>query len=224
MPEVEIVPEPTDPPDPTTVIQRRPVTSIPWRKQYVWDKDNNRLAHVRTKTIEAVPERYITDPDLSGVADDADLSALTIDEATKVVSELSGAELAARQEELLTPERARAMDTIDAEMDARIQSEGFEWPADSGNMFSLSLPAQIKWNGLYNLRAVLSYPVTVSLKDDSGTYDIADAAEVEAMYATAVGMVKALLDAGTGVKNAVRGASDKANIKAAVDGYRGRGR
>jgi hypothetical protein len=87
----------------------------------------------------------------------------------------------------------------------------------AGKQFSLSLPAQVKLLGTYNARTMLSYPVVWNTINDSGTHDIADAAEVETMYAAALATIRTALDGGTALKNSVRVATTLAEIAAVVD-------
>ena len=83
-------------------------------------------------------------------------------------------------------------------------AQGYEFPAASGNMVSLSANAQSTWHGMYNMRAMLTYPVTVGNLDDSGSIELADPAAVEAFYGTMATVVRAILDNGVVAKAAIR--------------------
>lgn len=113
--------------------------------------------------------------------------------------------------------QAALIKLIDAKAESNITSgAGF---THSGKQFSLSLAAQTKWNGLYNSRATITYPYLVPTRDDQGFHSIADAAEVEAMYAAAVAAVTGELGAANAVKQTVVAAATTADARSAADAY-----
>lgn len=153
-------------------------------------------------------------PDLIGPLTDAEFEQLLEQERPAYLASISTPEAIAWYE---APQLPGARDgkygTIDRKTDALI-ALGF---THAGKQFSLSLAAQVKLLGTYNARTTLVYPIIWNMIDDSGTYEIADAAEVEAMYAAALAAIRTALDSGTALKNSVRNATTLAEIEAVVD-------
>jgi len=112
--------------------------------------------------------------------------------------------------------RERAFKAIDAETAANI-GKGFEYPTSSGAFFSLSPSAQTKMIGAYSVRDALTYPVTWNTVADDATISL-DAATLPAFVLTGIATVRALLDAGTVAKDAVRAATTLAEISALTPG------
>lgn len=109
-----------------------------------------------------------------------------------------------------------------SEIDARTEqliAEGFEYPASSGQMFSLSTVAQANLLGLKTMAEdpAFIYPVTWNFIDDSGMLTIPDAATALAFYMTAVGAVRSRRDSGTAIKDQIRAATTEAEVLAIVD-------
>jgi len=104
--------------------------------------------------------------------------------------------------------RSRYKEVLDLCVNARLNAEGFEHPSASGRIFSLSLPAQIKWLGLLVSKDSMTYPYDVPVKDDSEVYSIADAAEVSAMWGAIMTKVSTVLGAATAEKAAIDAAAD----------------
>lgn len=102
-----------------------------------------------------------------------------------------------------THARTRYKEVMDLCVTKRLNAEGFEHPAASGRLFSLSLPAQIKWLGLLVSKDSMTYPYDVPVKDDSEVYSIADAAEVAAMWGAIMTKVSTVLGAATAQKAAI---------------------
>lgn len=73
---------------------------------------------------------------------------------------------------------------IDARTDALIVEKGFEYPAGSGQIMSLSHIAQTNANSLRQLErdGVLTFPFNLPLMDDSGFVPFANATELAAYY------------------------------------------
>jgi len=119
---------------------------------------------------------------------------------------------------------ADAMFRIDEHVAFKI-AQGFQWPVTTGNIFSLSIQAQIKWMGLFATTLLppgldkIVYPLTVPTIDDLDKYDVADAAEVKDMYSHITATVAGLLGASMTAKAAVNAAVTLAEAEAARDRY-----
>ena len=121
---------------------------------------------------------------------------------------------------LLSVIKYEAAQVIDATAEFRItQSDGFEYPPDSGMRFSMSVVAQVKWLGFYAARDSVPYPITAPTKDDQGSISLANAEAVAGLYLTMVGTMKAILDGATAAKAAIVAATDEAGVTAAVEAY-----
>ncbi len=133
----------------------------------------------------------------------------------------------------MTAAEKTALDNETASLDARKQaryieidtqsgaliSDGFEYPASSGNMFSLSDRAQAKIVALYSRSKndpSLTYPVEVS-KIDEGKHQLADAAAVEGWFFAAFDRVRSVLEAGTDLKDQVKAAATRSAVDAVTD-------
>lgn len=97
---------------------------------------------------------------------------------------------------------------------ALLIEDGFTY---QGKVFSLSTNAQINISALNQTRNDLTYPVTYNTIDDIDTYDVVDAADMNAMYMTALAAKKAVLDGGTSLKTQVRQATTKEEVDAVID-------
>lgn len=103
------------------------------------------------------------------------------------------------------------------EIDARTGElilEGFTY---SGNVYSFSANAQSNLLGTVIKKDVLTYPFSWNSKDDSVTLQIADAAEMDLFFMTALASKKAHQDSGSLVKGQIRDAVDRAAMEAIVD-------
>jgi hypothetical protein len=107
---------------------------------------------------------------------------------------------------------------IDARTDA-LCSLGFEFPAQSGQRFSLSPMSQLKLLGLDSLRndVNLVYPIAYNTIDDNDLFSITDATMMHIFFLTAVGTYRAVIDAGTNLKTSVRAATTVAEVNAVQD-------
>ncbi len=83
--------------------------------------------------------------------------------------------------------------------------------------FSLSANAQNNLLGVYSAKELLTYPFKWSAKDDSSTYDIADATEMATFFMTALATKKSHQDSGTVLKVQVQAATTISEIKAIID-------
>lgn len=97
---------------------------------------------------------------------------------------------------------------------------GFEHPASSGQFFSLSIEGQTRVHGVMSLRndPTWVYPVRWNTVDDLGVHELKDAAEVEAFFHSGANTLRARVDSGTELKNAVRAAQTLEEVAAVVDG------
>ena len=109
-------------------------------------------------------------------------------------------------------------DSIDVRTKQLI-STGFEFPPESGQYFSLSLPAQINFTNLDRLRddPILTYPISVNTLDDQGMLEIPDSATMRLFFLSGMAVAKGAPDSGTALKNQVRACTTKAEVEAIVD-------
>ncbi len=135
----------------------------------------------------------------------------TIDEMTQV--EKDSADL------LRLPElKEQRFEEIDGRTGDLIE-QGFEFPPESGLVFSLSREFQLMLSGLNQERDApeVSYPIEWNTKDDSGKLSLTDASMVRSFYLTAMGTVLARRNSGTALKDQIRAASTVAEVDAVVD-------
>lgn len=168
-------------------------------------------------TPEYDPSDWLINPDLSAVAglphkywklDGDSVVGMTLEERDA----LSLSELDAFKQ--------KWVDQIDVEVEKRIHDgEGFEWPPDSSQYFSLSQNAQIKWIGLMVAKDFISFPLTVPTRHDDVFHAIQDATEAQNMYLTATNVVKTYLASATTAKQNVRLATTEAEALNAADTY-----
>ncbi len=104
---------------------------------------------------------------------------------------------------------------IDARTDQLIDA-GFQY---AGKQFSLSIPAQSKMTSAHQLKdhVLFLYPVVWNTIYDDDAYTIPDSADMDGFYLTAVGTIRAYLDSGTSLKDAVRAATTIVEVDAVVD-------
>ena len=81
----------------------------------------------------------------------------------------------------------------------------------------MSENAQNNLLGAYTAKELVPYPFGWNTKDDSETYQIADATEMTTFFMTALGFKKAQQDSGTDLKTQVRNAIDIASVDAVID-------
>lgn len=115
--------------------------------------------------------------------------------------------------------RTRYKKVLDMCVASRLADEGFEHPSSSGRIFSLSIPAQIKWLGLLVSKDSMTYPYDVPTLDDSEVYSIADAAEVSAMWGAIMTKVSTVLGSATAEKATIDVAIDTAQARASAASY-----
>jgi len=102
---------------------------------------------------------------------------------------------------------------------ASLISQGFQYPATTGYIFSLSDVAQINLLGLESAadNPAFAYPVNWNSIDDENVYAIVDPTDAHAFYLTALGTIRAWKDSGTAIKDQVRAATTPAEVAAVVD-------
>jgi hypothetical protein len=135
--------------------------------------------------------------------------------AGDVLSEMSQAEKDTQDATDLPTLKQTRYAEIDARTDELIAA-GFTY---ASKQFSLSLASQNKMMGTHQVKddPALTYPVEWNTIDDTDSYSIADAADLDAFYLQALGTVRAHLDSGTSLKNSIRAAADTAAVDAVVD-------
>lgn len=110
--------------------------------------------------------------------------------------------------------KAKRYRSIDLRTQTLIES-GF---SHASKMFSASEDAQRKWLFLYLNRTNLTYPVSLSVLNDSeAPHSFADQAALEAGFADLCAHVKATVDSGLPLKAQIRAAADKTAVDAVVD-------
>lgn len=107
---------------------------------------------------------------------------------------------------------------VDLETVRRI-TLGYEYPASSGDIFSLSDKAQTNLNSLKVNPGGLTYPYRIRTLDDVSTYDIANQADALALYDVAFAVVVGHLVDARAIKDAVDAATDQAGVTAAASAY-----
>lgn len=106
--------------------------------------------------------------------------------------------------------RQAAVDT----KSATLRAQGYEHPAASGHIHSLTLEAQSK---LEQIRKLGDYPATVS-KLNNSSYVIANAADADAMQtAQLTRLHPGIHDPGAVIKNTLAGAANRAAVDAVAD-------
>lgn len=92
--------------------------------------------------------------------------------------------------------------------------EGFTYDS---RVFSSSENAQRNLLGVFVAQASLEYPLPWNVKDDSETYNLADAAAVTAFFNAALVAKKGHQDDGTTLKGQIRDAVDRAAAELIID-------
>lgn len=97
---------------------------------------------------------------------------------------------------------------------------GFEYPASSGNIFSLTANAQRLYMVIKNISEDIGYtdyPIKKTVMDDSFDYSITDATDAKSMYDTSLLKIKSKIDSGITLKAQIRDAATIAAINAIID-------
>ena len=93
-------------------------------------------------------------------------------------------------------------------------ADGFVYDSKT---FSLSANAQSNLLGAYSAKELLTYPVSWNVKDDSETYQIADATEMATFFMTALAAKKAQQNSGTVLKAQITVAVDIPAVNVIID-------
>jgi len=111
--------------------------------------------------------------------------------------------------------KAQKSNAIDAKTDELV-SLGYTYKS---KQFSLSPNAQTNILALFVTKdsPAIVYPIEYNTLDDADNYFVTDAADLEAMYLTALGTKKARIDSGTALKDQVRAATTIAQVEAIID-------
>lgn len=120
--------------------------------------------------------------------------------------------------EELGPLKTQRMNEIDARTD-QLFEQGFQYPPDSGKVFSLSVRSQLKITNAWLARDEpgFTYPVRWNTRDNTDAHEMADATALNAFYMTAIGTARAYCDSGTALKDQIRAATTSAEVNAVVD-------
>ena len=155
---------------------------------------------------------WIHNPDLSAVAAVPKRYWKVVADA---VVEMTQAEKDVVDATNLAGMKAARIVAVDLRTDELI-AQGF---AFAGKVFSLSLAAQAKMTGIHAVKdhPAITYPIVWNTKDDLDHHSLASAAEVEGFYLTALGTIRAHLDSGTALHDAVNAATTQAELDAVVD-------
>lgn len=154
---------------------------------------------------------WLHNPDVSGVAAQPDKAYWKV--SGNAVVEQDATEKAATDLGRLDALKAARIEEIQ-ERTGELRDEGFSY---SGKQFGLSPRSVDMLEGVIIAKDSLSYPQTWNTLDELGSHDLADAAEVEVFFMTALGTYKAIQDAGSALKASIRAATTKAELDAVVD-------
>jgi hypothetical protein len=114
--------------------------------------------------------------------------------------------------------RDRLLKSVDGNTKALI-AQGFEYPADSGQIFSSSVAAQANWTTLTALAAAkaMQFPTEMPFIDDSGQLAINNAEELGAWGMTGAGRVLGIRSAGSVLKKQLRAMATRTQLQAFKD-------
>lgn len=87
------------------------------------------------------------------------------------------------------------------QIDKKTENTIFSGFTYNGNVFSMSLSAQINWGNLFFIPDVM-FPLTLSTKDDAGTYQLT-LAERQSFYGSALNHKNTALQNGTIMKQTI---------------------
>lgn len=87
----------------------------------------------------------------------------------------------------------------------------------AGMTFSFSENAQNNLLGAFAARNSLTYPVEWNNIDDTNSYNIADAAEMESFFLVALSSKKTHQDSGTNIKGQIRAAANRGAMESIFD-------
>lgn len=116
----------------------------------------------------------------------------------------------------LTELRAHYLKTIDDQTKERILGGSFEWPAASGQFFSLTQNAQLSWQNLMLAKDALDYPVRIRTKDDKAECLLNSAEDVTLAFTEMVRQVQGYRLACQKAKAQLLEATTKAELERVV--------
>lgn len=133
-------------------------------------------------------------------------------------AEMDAGEKAAADAARLPEVKENKNDLIDRRT-TELRAEGFEYPAASGDFWSLSENMQTRIANNYNLalQGENPFPLVLNSIDDTTKVSIANIAQLEMVYIKLNNKVNALVDGGTIIKDLIRAASTVAEVEAIVD-------
>ena len=138
------------------------------------------------------------------------------DDMRQSVSDLVAANIAGAVSRSLAHAKRSARDDINDRTSVLI-SMGFEYPAASGHVFSMSDTAQRNLSELDKLRSVLTYPFAMATVDDFLIDAVTSAEDLHARYLTALGRIQWAYGTGNAIKAAINAAEDEAALALVVD-------
>jgi hypothetical protein len=107
-------------------------------------------------------------------------------------------------------------------VDARTKeliAQGFEFPASSGKIISMSVESQMRILGCEVAKDFpeMTYPIEWQTMDDNDYVSIADSATMHGMFLTGLGTLRARIDSGTAIKQSLADATTKTALDAIHD-------
>lgn len=171
------------------------------------------LTSVNTPDFDVVD--WIINPNLAAVAG---VPVIYWKIAGDNVSEMSQPEKDAVDAADLPAYKQEVIAAIDAETERRI-ALGFEYPASSGNLFSLSKNAQINILGVKTFYTDFTYPYSIRTIDDVEVYNLVDEADALAFVGAAFVTKETWIGTGRAVKANVVDAVDATAVDAAAATY-----
>lgn len=96
---------------------------------------------------------------------------------------------------------------------------GFEYPLNSGDIYSLSERAQLRFIGAHRSRDLptFGYPLVINTKDDMKSIELQDAAQLDDFYLHALAAIRAYIDTQNPIKAQIRAATTPQEIRAVND-------
>ncbi len=120
-------------------------------------------------------------------------------------------------DEKLPPAKKVAYSQIDART-RQLIAAGFEFPAASGNIYSLSNESQMNLTNLMLTKDDLSiYDIKINTRDDKTAIVITDKIELKDFYDAAQAAKRGHLDSGTALKDQIRSAASVTALSAITD-------
>ena len=137
-------------------------------------------------------------------------------EITNAFFEMSQAQKDAVDSDRLDDLKSKRMGEID-EKTKELIFAGFEYPAKSGDVFSMSFANQLLISNIPATKNMLTYPWGVTTKDNLKTIQIADAIEMDAYYTAAFTHMTTTKASGETLRAQVRASTTRAQIDAIID-------